>query len=165
MSAFDSSTATMPAENTAMPAEHTSTPAPRLTLQSQLEELVRLWPWVQALAGEYAIPADTQFAIDLCLEEALSNIIRHGYRAQPGFPITIDCAPDGTELVFTVEDQAPAFDPLAFSAISEMPPPSPIDRLRPGGHGIRLMRRFAGSLDYRRLANGNRLTVRVAIPR
>ncbi len=68
---------------------------------------------------QYSIPAETQFAIQLCLEEALSNIIRHGYRDQPNQPITVDCATTRRlpqELVFTIEDQAPPFDPLAPSA-------------------------------------------------
>ena len=149
-----------------MPGELTVKPQPRLTLQSQLDELARLWPWVEALAVEYAIPADTQFAIYLCLEEALSNIVRHGYRGQPDRPITVDCAsPTGTqELLFTVEDYAPAFDPLAFSADTESSAPMPIDRLQGGGHGILLIRKFAGSLAYQRMPGGNRLTIGFTLP-
>ena len=151
-----------------MPGEDTVMPAPRLTLQSRLDDLALLWPWVEALAAEHAIPADTRFAIHLCLEEALSNIIRHGYRGEPNHAITVDCTvncePEGVhELAFLVEDQAPPFDPLAL-ALEEAPIPASIDELRPGGRGIRLLRAFAGSLDYRRLAGGNRLTIRFAIP-
>ena len=58
-------------------------PEPRLTLKSQLEDLTLVWPWVEAIADRYSVPADTQFAIQLCLEEALSNVIRHGYQGQP----------------------------------------------------------------------------------
>ena len=60
-----------------------SSPEPRLILKGQLEDLARVWPWVEALATRYSVPADTQFAIQLCLEEALSNIVRHGYGGQP----------------------------------------------------------------------------------
>ena len=150
-------TVTMPEVNTARPQQ-------RLTLQSQLDELSRLWPWIEALAAEYAIPADMQFAIQLCLEEALSNIIRHGYLGEPNHPITVDCCtPAGThELVFTVEDHAPAFDPLQ---VAEIPAPTSIDELQVGGQGIRLMRKFAGSLAYQRLLIGNRLTIGFALPR
>ncbi len=153
-----------------MPGEDTVEPASRLTLQSRLDDLALLWPWVEALATEHAIPADTQFAIRLCLEEALSNIIRHGYRGEPNHAITVDCMVDCTpggahELAFVVEDQAPPFDPLAPSALADAPVPASIDELRPGGRGIRLLRGFAGSLAYQRLAGGNRLTIRFAIPR
>ncbi len=155
MSSCGSPAATMPQPNQAGPQ-------PRLTLQSRLDELARLWPWVEALAAAYAIPPDTQFAIQLCLEEALSNIIRHGYLSQPGQPIHVACAAGSDDLVFTVEDHAPAFDPLA---LEETTAPTSLDQLLVGGHGIRLMRKFAGALAYQRLPGGNRLTIGFALPR
>jgi len=140
---------------------------PRLTLQSQIDDLARLWPWTEALAAEYSIPADTQFAIQLCLEETLSNIIRHGYQGQPNHTITVDCTAtaETRELVFTIEDNAPAFDPLAPSAMQDAPAPKSIDQLQAGGQGIRLLRKFAGSLAYQRLPGCNRLTIGFALQR
>ena len=147
-----------------MPEEHTVKPEPRLTLQGQLDELARLWPWVEALAAEYNLPADTQFAIQLCLEEALSNIVRHGQSDQP---ITVDYSTSAgnRELLFTLEDHGPAFNPLALSAAEETPAPASIDQLQVGGRGIPLMRKFAGSLAYQRLPGGNRLTIGFTLPR
>ncbi len=147
-----------------MPGENTVKPEPRLTLQSQLHELARLWSWVEAQAAALGIPANTEFAIQLCLEEAISNIIRHGHGGQPNLAITVDCTtPAGTqEVVFAIEDHAPPFNPLAAD---EEPLPSSIDQVRPGGRGIRLLRKFAGSLAYQRLPAGNRLTIGFALPR
>lgn len=165
-------TAVMHASNQSTDA---SSPEPRLTLKSQLEDLTLVWPWVEALGRRHSIPADTQFAIQLCLEEALSNIIRHGYQGQPNQSITIactvECAPAGVEnedageLVFTVEDHAPPFDPLAPLT----PAPAPTcavnsQELLPGGQGIPLMRKFSSRLAWQQLPNGNRLTLTFAIP-
>jgi serine/threonine-protein kinase RsbW len=152
-----------------MPAEDTVKPVSRLTLKSQLDDMAALWPWVEAIVAEYAISPDTAFAIHLCLEEAISNVIRHGYRGQPGHTLTVDCAsPNAHELVFTVEDQAPPFDPLEPSLIEELPSPVPEDFLRPGGRGILLMRKFASTIAYQRLENengdGNRLTIGFVLP-
>jgi len=147
-----------------MPIEDTLQPASRLILESRLSEIDLLWPWLESLAARYAVPPDTSFAIQLCLEEAVSNTIRHGYRGQPGYPVTIDFSPANVnELVFVIEDQAPPFDPLGDRAVPPMPAAGSIDRLEPGGHGIRLLRKFAGSLDYKRLSTGNRLTLRFAV--
>jgi serine/threonine-protein kinase RsbW len=148
-----------------MPAENTVKPVPRLTLKSQLDDMAILWPWVEAIVAEYAIPPDTAFAIHLCLEEAISNIIRHGYSGQPGHTLTVDYAsPNAHELVFTVEDQAPPFNPLDPSLIEELPAPVPEDFLRPGGRGILLMRRFASTIAYQSLAGGNRLIIGFVLP-
>ena len=141
----------------------------RLTLRSRLGDLALLWPWVEAVCAEHAVPPETQFAIQLCLEEAVSNIVRHGYGGEPDHTITVDCTAKGTpgggwQLAFIVEDQAPPFDPLALSLAELAPAPASLEELRPGGQGILLLHRFAGSLDYERLEGGNRLTLRFAIP-
>ncbi|HKN22472.1 MAG TPA: ATP-binding protein [Terracidiphilus sp.] len=161
--------ATLTLEN-GMTGPDPSLPEPRLTLKSQLEDLTLVWPWAEAIAARYSVPADTQFAIQLCLEEALSNIIRHGYRGQPDQAISVECAPAGVEnenageLVFTIEDHAPSFDPLApCSVAAPAPAPVSIQEFPPGGQGIRLMRKFASRLAWQQLANGNRLTLAFAI--
>jgi anti-sigma regulatory factor (Ser/Thr protein kinase) len=151
------------------PSTDPSSPEPRLTLQSQLEDLKSVWPWVEKLARRYSIPPDTEFAIQLCLEEALSNIIRHGYRGRANQSITVVCtverASSGVrELIFTIDDQAPPFDPFAPSEAAPAPAPATLADLEPGGQGIRLIRKFATRLNYQQLPNGNRLTLAFPIP-
>lgn len=112
--------------------------------------------WVDALAADYAIPKETHFAIDLCLEEALSNIMRHGYSGQPDHPITIDFTSTGTSLTFVIEDLAPHFAP---AEPADSRPAASIEEYRSGGLGLQLMRRFAGTLRWEPLPHGNRLTI------
>lgn len=148
-----------------MPAEDSVKPASRLTLKSQLDDMANLWSWTEAIVAEYAISPDMAFTIHLCLEEAISNVIRHGYSGQPGRTLTVEYASTPAhELVFTIEDQAPPFDPLKAPLIEEQPEPSPEDLLRPGGRGILLMRKFASTITYKRLGNGNRLTIGFPLP-
>ncbi|MGA1997232.1 MAG: ATP-binding protein [Bryobacteraceae bacterium] len=153
----------------AMPAEDTDKHVSRLTLKSQLDDMALLWPWVEALIAQYAIPSDTAFAIHLCLEEAISNVIRHGYIGQANQILTVNCAmPEANLVEFTIEDQAPPFDPLEPEHIEELDEPSPEDFLRPGGRGILLMRKFASTIKYERIetgkGGGNRLTIGFALP-
>ena len=157
-----------------LPSSSPSSPQPRLTLKSQIEELALVLPWVEAIAAHYSVPADIRFAIELCLEEALSNIIRHGYAGQTNQAIsiacTVECTPssveneDAGELVFTIEDHAPPFDPLASSAATPVPAPVSFEDFPPGGQGIRLMRKFASRIAWQQLPRGNRLTLAFAIP-
>jgi len=129
----------------------------RLSLNSRLAELTLVCPWVDRLAAEHGLPEEKVFAINLCLEEALSNVIRHGYKGAPDHSLTVDFSVNaGGELVFTIEDHAPVFNACAFP---ESPAPASLDEIKPGGQGIRLMRRFANSLAWEPLPHGNRLTL------
>lgn len=127
----------------------------RLQLTSSLAELTRVTPWVGELAAEYAISTDTRFAIELCLEEVLSNIVRHGYRGEAGQALSVEFWCTEQSLIFVVEDSAPTFEPIrpGDAAVEDL------DTMTPGGQGIRLLYRFATAVLYERLVRGNRLTM------
>lgn len=129
----------------------------RLTLRSQIEELALVPPWIERLGTDYGLSGETQFAMNLCLEEVLSNIIRHGYASKPDRTITVrfSSAPDKSSLL-VVEDEAPKFNPLAAD---EIPVEETLDGRRIGGLGIRLVRNFASSVDYEATPAGNRLSM------
>jgi serine/threonine-protein kinase RsbW len=140
-----------------MPIEE---PQDRLVLNSQLAELSRAQSWAETLANRIGLSEKTRYAIRLCLEEALVNVILHGYKYEAGHPIVIRRWLSGDMLFFAIEDEAPPFAPD-----DTLPPPEPsvIESLTPGGNGIRLLRHFAGSLVYEQLAEGNRLTIGFSI--
>ena len=120
----------------------------RLNLRSRLSELTQLLPWIERLASRHTIPADTKFAMNLCLEEVLSNIIRHGYSGKPDHSIAVQfSSPREAIFVFVVEDEAPPFNPVDAP---ELPPLSSLEDPQIGGQGIRLLRRFADEPDTRR---------------
>jgi len=128
----------------------------RLSLDSSLADLARVSPWVGELAGEFGIPSETRFAIELCLEEVLSNVVRHGYAGESGHDLIVQFVPGDGDAVFVVEDRAPAFEPRPPAETV----PDDLSTIRPGGQGLRLLFRFANSVAYERLADGNRVTLR-----
>ena len=129
----------------------------RLTLQSRMSELSQLSAWIEHLASRHLLPGTTQFAMNLCLEETLSNIIRHGYPGKPDHRIVVHfTAPRNDYFVFEIEDEAPLFNPLD---VPEQPALNSLDELRVGGQGIRLLRRFADRLEYQATPTGNRLRI------
>jgi anti-sigma regulatory factor (Ser/Thr protein kinase) len=128
-----------------------------ITLGNNLTDMRQLPPWVEALASHYGINASLQFAIELCLEEAVSNVIRHGFGQKAGMSLVVrfDKSQPG-RFFFVVEDDAQHFNPL------EAPEPLPLDEdleTRVGGRGIRLLREFADTLEYETMPNGNRLRI------
>ncbi len=129
----------------------------RLNLRSRVSELTQLLPWIERLALRHKIPANTQFAMNLCLEEAISNVIRHGYSGSPDHPIAIRfTSPREDYFIFVVEDEAPPFNPVE---LPELPPLSSLEDLAIGGQGVRLLRRFADALEYQATPTGNRLSI------
>lgn len=132
-------------------------PRDRLLLDSRLSELSNVIPWAEALSDRYGLAEETRYAMNLCLEEALANVVLHGYKNQPGYPIVIESYLSTGSLFFAVEDKAPPFVPVDPG--ERTPRPLVLDAMEPGGNGIRLIHRFAGSVSYERLPDGNRLTM------
>jgi anti-sigma regulatory factor (Ser/Thr protein kinase) len=147
----------MTGNDTAVDEKRTDDPVPdRIVLESQLSELIRVSPWIEALAARFAIPENVVFAMNLCLEEALSNVIRHGHRGQGG-SLTIQLTvPHEGRFMLIVDDDAPWFNPL-----EQEPPPAyaPDNPTQIGGQGIRLIRGFSDSLEYSATPTGNQLRI------
>lgn len=112
----------------------------------------------RAFCTEFDAQGDASRALVSALDEALSNVIRHGYRGDRSQPIRIACRCDGESFRFEVRDRAEAFDPLAHS----VPPP---DELRAGGRGIFLMCSSMDACEYERSGGWNRLRLTKLLPR
>jgi len=100
-----------------------------------------------------------QTAIDDMLQavdEAVTNIIVHGYAGRPG-TIEVRVKRAGDSLIVRLRDQAPRFDPTT------VPPPDltlPLEKRRPGGLGVHLVRQFVDQVHYRAAPQGgNELTL------
>jgi anti-sigma regulatory factor (Ser/Thr protein kinase) len=140
-----------------MTGNDTDTTGEQLKLPSRMSELAQVPVWIERLASRHTIPPSTQFAMDLCLEEVLSNIIRHGYSAKPDHSIAIQfTVPRQDYFMIVVEDSAPPFNPMDAP---ELPGLNPLDDRQVGGQGIRLLRRFADALEYQLTPIGNRLSI------
>lgn len=133
----------------------------RLELDSQLSALSLVPPWVDALADHYGLTSETRYAINLCLEEALANVVLHGFQNEPGHPVVIETSVDGGSLFFAIEDNAPPFAPVDPG---ERTGSADLETMQVGGNGIRLIHRFAATVAYEPLPHGNRLTLGFPIP-
>jgi anti-sigma regulatory factor (Ser/Thr protein kinase) len=130
--------------------------ANRLELRGDLSGLRRLAGWIKA-GAQHELSDDTSFAVQLCLEEAVANIIMHGGVNGDRVEIAIELERDGGTLVARIEDSGREFDPTQF------PPPSvakSLEEAKVGDLGIHLMRNFASDMHYERRDGRNRLTLR-----
>ncbi|HTC62349.1 MAG TPA: ATP-binding protein [Candidatus Saccharimonadales bacterium] len=125
-----------------------------LSLQSKLSEIAQLPSWIGELALRHAISKDVEFAINVCLEEAVSNVIRHGYGDGEEGMVTVHFAmPAPESFEFVVEDEAQHFNPL------DAPTPDTRGTPRVGGQGVHFLRHFTEKLEYTMTPTGNRLTM------
>jgi serine/threonine-protein kinase RsbW len=124
----------------------------RLSLQNKLSEITRLPVWIGELALRHSIPTEIEFAINVCLEEAVSNVMRHGYGEGENGEVTVHFTqPETNFFEFTVEDKARHFNPL------DSPSPDTQAPLRVGGQGVHFLRHFAKHLEYSVTPTGNQL--------
>ena len=138
----------------------------RLELDSRLTELTSVRPWIEALADRLGFSEEERFALYLCVEEVLANVILHGYGSEPGHPIVLGALVAAGTLFISIDDQAPPFSPIEFlpDSSNDETKPRSLASVTPGGNGIRLLKRFSQSLHYERLSVGNRLTITFPIP-
>lgn len=81
----------------------------------------------------------------LAVNEAVTNVMLHGYGGQPG-PVSVGVEVEGDELRVILSDRAPLFDPTS------VPPPDihlPLEDRPLGGLGVHMMRQLTDELHYR----------------
>ena len=132
-----------------------------LVVRAEIAELPRVYDWAEALGRRFGLSQSTLFAIQLCFEEALSNIARFGFadgenEVPRNTDVRLTVEPRGDTIVATIEDHGVAFDPLVAAAPVR---PTAISEVPLGGRGIHLMRQFTRTLEYERRNGMNRLTL------
>jgi serine/threonine-protein kinase RsbW len=127
----------------------------RLVLRSELRELARLADWIEDVARRLQFAPETSFAVQLCLEEAVANIIMYGN--SEGAPIIVQIERAGRDVIAVIEDSARPFDP------TQVPPrarPASLEEAQVGELGVHLMRSYASQMEYEWRDDRNRLTLR-----
>lgn len=82
---------------------------------------------------EIRLPEEEVQNIQLCLQEALINVVRHAHRKDASKPLIMAIVPEKGRLVFEIEDFGPGLP------ATEPPDPDP-ENPREGGYGIFIMR-------------------------
>lgn len=127
-----------------------------LVLQRDLGEIERMARWVDGIAERAGLSEKVTFGLQLCLEEAVVNIIRYAFTTDGEHQIVVVLAVAGDTVIARIEDDGQPFNPLEAAAPEH---PSSLDEAQIGGLGIHLMRQFATRIDYRRAGTDNRLTL------
>jgi anti-sigma regulatory factor (Ser/Thr protein kinase) len=111
--------------------------------------------WAGELAAMSGLSEDIRYGVEVCLEEALVNLVCHGRSRNGGKDIVASfrAEPPGARLVLS--DRCLPFD----SAGEPLPDKPTSEVLTVGGQGLRLLRAFCTGISYRSTPDGNELTL------
>src|SRR5215475_11948959 len=129
--------------------------ARRLLLHGHLAELERLAVWLEDWATR-DLSADLSFAVQVCLEEAVANIIMYSTTTDDRLEIVVEVERKDQTLVAWIEDNGSAFDP---TQVPRPPVPASLAEAKVGNLGVHLMRSFASGMHYERRDSRNHLTM------
>ena len=136
-----------------------STVPDTLELRPGAQAVARAVQWIEGIARRDGWPARSAFALTLCLDEALTNIVSYAFDPPARAPaVRLFCRRAGPNIELELRDNGQPYDP---TAAKPAPLASSLDEASIGGHGVRLMRHYLQSFAYRREGNCNCLTMTV----
>ena len=109
------------------------------------------------------MPLEQLQRLDLCLHEALANIVEHGHCQGQSITLQFELVaqPGQCGAQITVSNAGPAFD---SSTAATAPRPRSLREAQPGGLGLHMLRSFSDTLHYQRIADSNVLCFGVHWP-
>ncbi len=128
-----------------------------IRLRNRVEELAPLQRAVDAFAQDHDLGERDGRALQLVLEEIVTNLIRHGYDDDDPHEILVRLELEEDQLTIQIEDDGRSFDPKSARSPDT---DAPILDRPIGGLGLHLVRSLVDELDHRRRAGRNILTPR-----
>ena len=132
-----------------------------IRLPIDLKEIERLNRIVRQFGDLHEVPSRALYAVNLALDEVVTNVVRHGYDDVPSGEEFVACLTAvAGELTTEVQDGGKEFNPL------DAPTPdltAPLDERTLGGLGVHLVRSLMDRVEYRRENGKNVLTMRKRI--
>ena len=134
-----------------------------LTMRNDLGEITRVAEFVDAYCRPLGAAPKDLLALHLALEEAVTNVINHGYPdgQRHQFTVSLAAAPDG-RLTAVVTDDAAPYDPLARPPVDTT---LPLEQRAIGGLGVHLVRNLMTAVRYERRDGRNILTMELTLHR
>jgi len=134
----------------------------RLKLPATLESLDPFQDFVRGQIRESRCPQETQFKIQLALEEALVNIAHYAYPPGGAGWIELACRLEsgGKRLWVEIRDGGRAFNPFERGKPDMT---ASLDKRQIGGLGIFLVRQMTEKAEYRRDGDTNVLTLQFGL--
>ena len=129
-----------------------------LTLRNRLQDLPQVQQAAERLLTEHAVEPEPAYALQLAVEELISNVIRHAFDDKRLHQITVVIEISQSNVHLTIEDDGRPFDP---NSLGELETPASLEEAPTGGMGVSLVKQLAGPIQYSRVGIRNRVTVQI----
>ncbi|MBC8616186.1 MULTISPECIES: ATP-binding protein [Parabacteroides] len=127
-----------------------------LHIKNELEQLTRLYEFLDLHASAYGLEEQLTMQIKLALEEVVTNVILYAYPDKKDQDIRIDMNYGNKQLTIVITDKGTPFNPLEMKEPDITLPPEE----RPiGGLGIYLVKQLMTEVTYSRSSGKNILTM------
>lgn len=117
----------------------------RLTITSQTNRLNDVRQFVSGQARTHGFAEDDVNKITIAVDEACTNIIKHGYGFSPDHFIDIEVRRSGAQFEIVIMDSGKQFDPKSIETpdMKEY-----LTHYRRGGLGVYLMKRIMDKVEF-----------------
>ncbi|MGA3065499.1 MAG: ATP-binding protein [Tepidisphaeraceae bacterium] len=133
----------------------TGKPSPasvELKIDSDPANLREVRQRIEDFAQAAGMPKEGSDELGLVINEALANVIRHGYGGATDRPIVVTADLENGAVRITIRDWAKPFDPAAV-------PQKKTADVTPGGLGLLCMKKLMDEVRFSRLSDGMLLTM------
>jgi anti-sigma regulatory factor (Ser/Thr protein kinase) len=127
-----------------------------LVLENRLEELSRMERWLGDLSREWQLSDRVAFAIDLVMNEAVTNLISYAYSDDQTHEIVLTLTNGEEAVVVEIFDDARPFNPFEAPVRPRTPD---LESAPIGGLGLSLIKSYGDDHEYGRVADRNRLSL------
>ena len=127
-----------------------------LSLANDLSELAGVAARIETFCEARSLPSEIAFAVNLSIDELLTNTISYGYRDEAEHRIEIRVYVEGDAFVAVIVDDSEAFD------VSEETNPeldASLQERSVGGLGLFLVHQMMDGVEYRRREGRNVVTL------
>jgi serine/threonine-protein kinase RsbW len=116
-----------------------------LTIESRTEKLSDVRDFVSDAASRFGFDEEVVNKIALAVDEACTNVIKHGYKYAPDKKITVSVSEGSGKFEIIIEDQGNSFNPLDVKSPDMK---KYFSEFRRGGLGMHLMRTLMDEVEY-----------------
>ena len=140
-----------------------------LTIDSDLREVSILAVAVNAACQHLGLDKSAAGEAELCLVEAVTNVIRHAYKGALGHSVIVTVSPSDRALKIEISDTGETMPSARIEQLIHGTQPSPdeeehLSSLAEGGRGLQIMHELMDSITYSTTGKGNILTMFKKIP-